>query len=133
MNSDRIRELVSYLSYFGEVKFRPCRFPRKNGVEVDGEGIDYASVELVVSEPIAKGLEEFINSHLGVNSGARASMKFVALGSRVDGKYRYAADIIPNKDVPYHEREDATEDYIQRLPKVIKNFRHLNPSKSRGR
>ena len=128
MPSSSIERLLSYLSHFGEVNYKPY-------ADSEAKKFDYASIEIITTKEIVDNLEQEINLQLTLENGLRANLRFIAWheiqkkGDKV--YYRYMADIIPFDFVPRSQWEKATEDVLQRLPHIIRNYRMKNPSKKR--
>lgn len=128
MRDEERAGLLNYLRTLGEVSFSKGHFPQRKE-----EGFNFPTIELVTTEPIAQGLEAHFERYLGRHNGFRAKARFIALAEKKDEKFRYAIEVAPYEDVPYHEWEEVTDDYLRRLPHIVKGFRHSNPSKKRGR
>ena len=107
---------MNYLFNFGQAKFRRWDFS-------DPKNFDYACIELVTSEEIAGNLEEEINRQL---QQERARIRFLAIGSKDDKRYKYVAEIIPKEEIPFSEYERVTIEILNKLPKIIKNYRKKN-------
>lgn len=110
-----IKHILDCLFLFGKPTYTPLTL-------YDDSTHDYATIELITRETIAGDLEKEINKQLSVQSGVKASMRFITLGDEHDGRYRYAAEIVPYEWIPRHEWEDVTAAYLHRLPKVLVNI-----------
>lgn len=119
------KKLIDYLNMFGSANFRDLRMS-------DGT-IDYATITFVTREELAEGLEEEISSRMTRQNGYRADLRFIALHDFENGKFKYAVEVVPHEEIPRAEWQEVTEDFLQKLRKVVKNYRHKNPSKQRGR
>lgn len=121
---NQVKRLVGYLNYFGRAKFHNFNF--------DDDRVDFATIEIIMDDKLRDGLEKEINRLLCIENGSNAYMRFIALERLTsEGKYKYAAEIVPHDFVPRHLWAEVSEEYLRRLPKVISNYRHKNPSKGR--
>jgi hypothetical protein len=117
---DAEERLVHYLEPFGKAMFLPVLFT--------SEGVSYATIELETAVELAEGLEQEINSELTEQNGVGAYLRFIAhsdlgmIGNR--RWHRYMVEVVPF-DSNLEEREivEVTNEYLQRLPKVIRNYR----------
>jgi hypothetical protein len=124
MDEQKVKRLLRYLSKFGQVKFKPCDYSNP-------EQVKYARIEIITKEEVADNLIHEINEQLNEKSGIRASMRLIPLTCPENQKCKYVAEIVPYDYVPLNEKQDATNEYIHRLPHVIKNYRKKNPSPAR--
>ncbi len=121
--------LERILPHFGTYKTIRPNFKANN---TKCENFDYAGIELITDSIIADNLKEHINTELNKENGIYAHIRFLEWGTEKNGKYKYVAEIIPNKNVKPTDYETVTKDYFKRLPKVIKNFTMKNcPEKRR--
>lgn len=110
--------LLGYFRHFGTVSFMAANFE---------DGNDYATITLETTNKLAEGLELEINSEMSAENGFRAYIRFIDI-HEIDEKRRiYAAEIVPHKNVKLDQRYDATNDFVHRLPRVIKNYIKKNP------
>ena len=108
------QRVLEYLFYFGDAAYTP--------LEIDDDGINYATITLTTTRDLANGLEEQINNELSAQNGIWAKIRFIDIAEGSRGKTTYVAEIVPqtkNKD----EWQRITDDYLHRLPKVLKNIR----------
>ena len=119
MKEKVIARLLSYLNSFGQARFEECDFSNPLNIR-------YARMDLVTTAPMAEGLEAEINSQLTGENGIPAFIRFIDIKTLRGGKIRYVAEVVPREHIPKtpEEMTKATEIYLQRLPKVIKNYRH---------
>jgi hypothetical protein len=126
MDEKNVKRLLDYLSKFGQAKFRPCDYS-------NSKEIKYARIEIITKQEIADGLIQEVNKQLSPKNGLQAFMRLIPLTCQENGKCKYAAEIVPYDYVPLDKKEKVTDQYIHRLPHVIKNYRKKNPSPSRKR
>ncbi len=121
MDEQKVERLRKYLSHFGQVKFKHPDYSNP-------EQIKYARIEIITKEKIADSLIHEINEQLNEKSGIKAFMRLIPLTCPENEKCKYVAEIVPYNYVPLNEKQDATNEYIHRLPHVIKNYKNKNPS-----
>ena len=123
MNDLHVRRLTGYLSHFGKPKFLHPKFENLRE-------IDFAGIELVARESIAKGLLAEINAQLS-RSESPCSLRETEWGKVKDEVYRYVVEIIPYREVPQENWLKATEQVLQKLPHIIRNYMQKNPARRR--
>ena len=123
MDDECVRKLLEYLSHFGQAKFLKPDF-------TNPKTIDFAGIELITTEPIAKGLVSEINSHLTIECGSRAFLRYITYSEIKDGRYKYVAEILPYSFVHRKDWMSVTEDVLRILPRIIRNYRMKNPSRT---
>lgn len=112
---DNVKRTLDYLSHFGQVSYTPGRF--------EGDSIDFACLEIITSEKIAAGLEREIRAQLTSEKGAKACLVLIGVKELSNNQIKYLAEIIPFAFVPRHKSREATEDTLNKLPHIIKNYR----------
>lgn len=125
-NEVRERKIVSYLRNLGDVSFYEGDFSSL-------DSINYPSIELTTRDGLAEGLEAFVNSSLSKENGLRAYLRLIGLHDFGNGLIKYSGEIVPYEDVPFNEWEEATDEFLHRLPKAVKEFRFKNGCSKNGR
>ena len=112
---NHVSKLLEYLNKLGNASYLPYRFDNET---------NYATIEFTTDQEIAEGLERHINDHCKFENGDRAYMRFIAVKKiKYNDRYLYVAEIVPFKEIPKDELEEATEELLRRLPHLIKDFR----------
>lgn len=129
---DLASKLRDYLGHFGEFSYIGPDF-----TDLHLGRFNYATIMLVTTQEIAEDLEGFVNSQLTEANGIPASLRMTALNELEDGKYKHCAEIVLRETVPRTQRDyyEATQEYLHRLPKVIKEFagRHCRDEDRKAR
>jgi hypothetical protein len=113
---NQTKRLITYFSSLGTASFTPPDFSNP-------EDVRYAAIEIITRQPLADGLEEFVNSRLNLQNGFQASLHCIGLSSERKERYRFVIEIIPSQDLNSEEAlSEATEHYLQSLPKVVRDF-----------
>ena len=111
---EHVKKLIEYLSKFGQVKYKPGHF--------SGDIVDFHTIELMAKEKLAEGLEREINSHLTLECGHRACVRLLQIKEHENSKLDYVMEIVPYSYVPKHQWQDASDEVLKDLPRIIKTY-----------
>ena len=108
------KRILDQFYFFGPSSFHRAHF--------DGS-VEYAGIEVIMRDGIARRLLDDLNGHLASESGSRANLRLIELSDVGEGKKRYLFEIIPYSFVSRGEYPSASEEVLGRLPKLVSNFR----------
>tara|TARA_Y100000034_G_scaffold21160_1_gene24330 strand:- start:2668 stop:3084 length:417 start_codon:yes stop_codon:yes gene_type:complete len=122
MNENKIKQIITYLSKLGQVRFYNFDFDLE-------QGPFYASMEFITDIEMATGLEKTINETVSSleNNNPSAKIRFIGISEQPGKKIRYDVEIVPNskngKPMTKEYMIKATERFLTVLPKAFKNIR----------
>ena len=113
---DKLRRIIlEHFDRFGKAKFRHYDYSNPKQIR-------YAEIEILAEERTADMLVGEFNRQLTQDNGVRAYARLIPLGIQQGEKEKYVIEIVPHDYVQHHERAEATEEYLRRMPHVLKNL-----------
>lgn len=124
MNQEQVRQLIESFEGIGQAKFRPSDFsnPREPNP---------AHIEVILDVRTSKCLESWLTERVRPDAGYLTKIQ-IEQGRQIrDNQYQYKIKIVPENFAAQHLWEQATEDTIKKLIKVIENYALAHHSKYR--
>ena len=114
-NEKDARKIICLLKSIGlHTEYKPCNFNDMNH--------EYATFEIESPQKFAEGLEKELHSYFNSQNGDETNIRFIATKSLENNRFRYIAEIYPDRRFNKAQLEGATNKFLHSLPKAIKNY-----------